>query len=248
MLPSSGEQSLYLLLRKLERIVPLSDEEVRAVEDLPITIRDVSARQDIMWEADRPYRACLVLDGWMYSYKLIQGGRRQILSLHVAGDIPDLQSLRLKVADFSLGALTKATVALIPHQSLQVLTLRHASLAVAFWHLTLIEAAVFREWMTGLGRRSAPERLAHLLCELYVKQRAVDLADADGCPLPLTQTDMGDVLGVTPIHINRVLKELREKDLVTLKGRRLSIHDWARLSSFADFDPAYLHLEEVEPS
>lgn len=246
-MPLPPDLPLDILIRKLERVVPLSDEDRRAVQELPIIVRTLPANQDVTREADRPSQACLVLDGWLCGHKLIEGGRRQIISFHLAGDIPDLQTLRLGIADFSLTTLTAAKVVFIPHRSLEILTRGSAALAVALWHQTLVDAVVFREWMAGLGRRPAPERLAHLFCELYTKQRAIGLADEGGCPLPITQTDLADALGMTSVHVNRSLRELRGNGFLTLKNRRLDIRDWSGLASFADFDPTYLHLDTTEP-
>ena len=235
------------LVRKLKRILPLPEDDACAVESLPVTIRTLAARQDIVRDGDRPSQACLILDGWACGYKLIEGGRRQILSFHVPGDAPDLLNLRMGIADFSIGTLTKATVAFIPHDALRPLSMRHAAATAALWHLTLVDAAVFRQWMTGLGRRPAIERLAHLFCELYLKQRALGQAEEGSGPLPITQTDLADALGMTSVHVNRVLKDMRRQGLVTLGERMLSSERWPSLMSVANFDPTYLHLETLEP-
>ena len=248
LLSTSDHYPLGLLARRLKRVNPLSDQDVQAIEGLPVTVRELVAGQDIVREGDRPSQSCFVLDGWAYSYKLIEEGRRQILAFHLRGELPDLLDLRMGVADFSVCALTKVTVAFIPHEALCVLTSRHPALAVALWHLTLVEAAALRERITGLGRRPANERLAHLFCELHARQSALALATKGECSLPMTQTDLADALGMTSVHVNRSLRELRGNGLVTLKGRRLSIHDWRGLASLAGFHPSYLHLDTLEPT
>lgn len=238
---SASDRGLDVLIRKLERLAPLSYAERQAVEGLPLTVRILTARQDIVREGDRPSQCCLMLDGWAYRYKLLGGGGRQILSFHLPGDVPDLQSLHLPVTDHSLCTLTDATVGFLPHEEVHALTARFPRVAALLWRETLIEAGIFRAWMTGMGRRVAYARIAHLFCELYVKLEAVGLADDCRCPIPLTQIDLADALGLTSVHVNRVLQEMRAKRLITLRKRMLVIHDWDGLVAAAEFDPAYLH-------
>ncbi|GEP04804.1 Crp/Fnr family transcriptional regulator [Methylobacterium oxalidis] len=238
------DHSLDMLIRKLESIATLSDEERQAIRSLPAKTRVLQPRQDIVRDGDKPSQCCLILDGWAYRYKLIGGGRRQIFSFHVAGDIPDLQSLRLHTMDHSLATLTQATVAFLPHESLRDLTTRFPSLTAILWRDTLIDAAVFREWMTGMGRRDAFERIAHLFCELYLKLQAVGLAQSYRCPLPITQVDLGDALGLSNVHVNRVLQEMRGRGLITLHSGTLVIEAWDELMRACEFDPTYLHLEK----
>jgi CRP-like cAMP-binding protein len=131
---------------------------------------------------------------------------------------------------------------MIPHEDLRDLTQRHPGLAAILWRDTLIDAAIFREWMTGIGRRTAHGRIAHLLCEFYLKLHAVGLAESFRCDLPITQVDIGDALGLSNVHVNRVLQDLRGRGLIALRGRNLAIEDWAALTKIAEFDPTYLHL------
>ncbi|GJD52497.1 Anaerobic regulatory protein [Methylobacterium crusticola] len=241
---SAPKPSIDILIRKLESIAPLSDEERRAIEGLSIMIRPLKPDQDIVRDYDRPSQCCLMLEGWACRYKLLSQGKRQIFSFHVPGDIPDLQSLHLNVMDHSLCTLTPATVAFIPHHGLHELTARFPRIAAAFWRDTLVDAAIFREWMVGMGRRSAEEAIAHLFCEMYLKLQAVGLAQNHIYRLPITQSDVADALGLTNVHVNRVLKELRTKGLITLMGGTLQVHDWTELTKLCDFDPTYLHLEQ----
>ena len=232
------------LIRKLESIASLSREERQAIESLPVNGRLLKAHQDILHEKDRPSQCCLIVDGWACRYKLLSQGRRQIFSFHVPGDIPDLQSLHIGTMDHSLATLTEATVAFIPHASMRDLTARFPNIAAVLWRDTLIDAAIFREWMVGMGRRSAYERIAHTFCELYLRQQAVGLASEHRCPLPITQLDLGDALGLSNVHVNRVLQEMRGKGLITLQGSTLVIEAWDELRRVAEFDPTYLHLEK----
>ena len=233
-----------MLIRKLESSATLSDAERQAVQSLPVRIHNLDARQDIVRDGDQPTHCCLILDGWACRYKMLSQGKRQILSFHIPGDIPDLQSLHIHTMDHSLATLTKAVVAFIPHESLRELTARHPGLAAAFWRDTLIDAGIFREWLVSMGRRSAFEHVAHLFCELYLKLQAVGLAGDHRCPMPLTQTDLADALGLTSVHVNRVLQEMRGRTLITLRSQTLVIEAWDELLRVSEFDPTYLQLEK----
>jgi CRP-like cAMP-binding protein len=233
------------LLRKLESVASLSAEEKAAILDLPITVRQMRADHDIVRERDRPTQCCLVLDGWLCRYKILESGARQIFSFHIPGDIPDLQSLHLRVMDHNLGSLVQSTVAFIPHDSVRNLAKDFPHICNVLWRDTLIDAAIFREWMVGMGRRDAPSRIAHLLCELFVKLRAVGLTKDDSCHFPITQSVLGDALGLSTVHVNRSLMELRGKGLIKLEKQVLTILRWEELRKEGGFDPMYLHLEAL---
>lgn len=234
---------LNLLIRKLESTVSLSDAERRTLEHLPVVRRQLPARHDIARDGDQSSQCCLLLEGWAFRYKLLEEGKRQILSVHIPGDIPDLQSLHLRVMDHSLGTLTACTVGFIPHEAVRELTRQHPGIAAALWRDTLVDAAIFREWMTNIGRRSTLGRITHLFCELYLKLHAMGLAENHACEMALTQGDIADAIGVSNVHVNRVLQELRGEGLLTLQGQRLVIQNWAELTRRAEFDPTYLHLK-----
>lgn len=240
-----ADTALEALIRKLESTSDLTEEERRAIQKLPVSIRHLAHGQDLVADGERPAQCGLLVEGWAYRYKLLTEGRRQILSFHVAGDTPDLQSLHLGVLDHGVAALTSCTFALIPHDSVRHLTTMFPSVAALLWRETLIDAAIFRAWIAANGRRSAYGRIAHLLCELYLRQEAVGLAGDYRCPLPLRQTDLADAMSLTAVHINRVLKEMRHANLVTFERRELVIRDWKRLYETAEFDPTYLHLNNV---
>ena len=233
------------LVRKMESLAALSDAERWAIESLPMRICAVEARHDIARSGDKPTQCCLVLDGWTYRYRLLSNNRRQILSFHITGDVPDLQGLHLRTHDHGLATATKAIVALIPHESLRALSTRFPAIATAFWRDALIDAAASRERLTAIRRGAGIKRSAHLICELYLRLQAVEQAASFRCALPLRYADLADALGLTTVHINRVLKEMRGKGLITLHRRMLEIHDWDELARIAEFDPAYLHLSEV---
>src|SRR3954467_6303602 len=174
--PPVPNAKLAPLILRLESIASLSEEERQAIVALPMTVRDLKADQDIVRDQDRPSQCCLILEGWGFRYKILEGGKRQIFSFHIAGDIPDLQSLHLQVMDHSLATLVPSKVAFIPHETVRAFIRAHPRIGDAFWRDTLIEAAVFREWRAGIGRREASARIAHLFCELFVRLKAVDRA------------------------------------------------------------------------
>jgi CRP-like cAMP-binding protein len=231
------------LVRKLESIVELTSDERAAISALPLMKRELDAGQDIVREGDHPSQACLVLEGWTFRYKIAGGDRRQIFSFHIPGDTPDLLSIHLKTMDHSLATLTDCRLGFIQHRALHDLFERHPRLTGVFWRDTLIDAAVFREWMVGMGRRRAPVRIAHLLCELYVKLEAIGMVEGNSVPLPITQETVSDSLGLSPVHVNRALMALRAKHLFTFERRTLTVLNWNALAKLAEFDPAYLHLE-----
>jgi CRP-like cAMP-binding protein len=239
-------RALEPLLRKLEREGVLSDEERQAILDLPVTIRQMRADNDVVRERDRPSQCCLVLDGWLYRYKIVEDGSRQIFAFHIAGDVPDLQSLHLRVMDHSLAALVQTTVAFVPHEVVRDLIRKFPRLGDLLWRDTLIDAAIFRQWMLGIGKKQAPQRIAHLFCEMFTKMRAVGLTQDFSCGFPLTQTVLGDALGLSTVHVNRSLMELRGHGLITLQKQKLTILKWQELQDYAEFDPLYLHMD-VQP-
>jgi CRP-like cAMP-binding protein len=241
---ASDHDPISMLLRKLESIAGLSDEERQAIQSLPLRIRVLRPGQDIVQDGEKPSQCCLVVEGWAFRYKLLNEGKRQILSFHVPGDVPDLQSLHLQTMDHSLATLTEATVAFIPHEDLRELIVRFPSIAGALWRDTLVDAAIFREWIVGIGRKSSYGRIAHLFCEMYLKLEAVGLAQEHRYTLPLTQAQLADALGMSNVHANRVLQEMRSKNLITLKSSALVIHAWSELVRAGEFDPTYLHLEK----
>jgi CRP-like cAMP-binding protein len=234
------------LIRKLESIAPLAPEEKAALLRLPLRLKTVAADQDIVSEGDTPSEYCLIVEGFACRYNLTDEGKRQIHSFHIAGDLPDLQSLHLSVMDHSLGTLVPSKLAFIQHDDLRALMRSHPRLGDLFWRDTLIDAAVFRQWMVGMGRRSAHTRIAHLLCELLVRLRAVELVEDHAYNLPITQAELGDALGLSTVHVNRVLQDLRGEGLIFLNGGSLKVLDWERLQQRGEFDPTYLHLVKKE--
>ena len=242
---STSSQARGQLVRKLQSIYTLQADDIAALADLPLRFKDIEENADLVQEGDQPSECCLLVDGFVCRYKILGEGQRQIFSFHIPGDIPDLQSLHIGTMDHSLGALTPCRVAYIPHSAMDRLLRSQPNLAAAFWRDTLIDAAVFREWLAGVGRRSAYQRIAHLICEVFTRLRSVGLAEGWEFALPITQGEIADALGLTPVHVNRVLQQLRAEGLIATRGARWSVRDWDLLQEAGDFDAAYLHLRPL---
>jgi CRP-like cAMP-binding protein len=247
-MPAVYNTPMEMLARKLDSISRLADPDRAALLDLPHTVRNLPARHDIVRFGDRPAHSCLVLQGWVYRYASLSEGGRQILSFYIAGDLPDLQSLHLHRMDHNLATLTSCVVAFIAHEDLRSILLRRPGLAGTLWRDSLIDSAHYRERITSLGRRQALGRVAHLFCEVYLRHRAVGLTRGLSCPLAPKQAELADSLGLTSVHLNRVLRTLRGRGLVTLNGGTLTIEDWDALVEIAEFDPTFLHLANNQAS
>jgi CRP-like cAMP-binding protein len=235
--------NVFPFVCKLESIVALDENERAALLELPLQVATLRADQDIVRERDRPSRSCAVLEGFACTFKVTAEGKRQITAFHIAGDIPDLQSLHLKVLDSSVGTLTPCRVGFIQHEALHDLCDRHPRIARALWRETLIDASIFREWTVNIGRREAYARISHVLCELMARMEAVGLTKNHSCELPITQGELADATGLSNVHVNRVLQELRRDGLIVFRGNTLEIPDREKLNEAGEFDPTYLHLD-----
>ncbi len=234
------------LIRKLESIFTLTDDERQALEHLPMQITAIRADQDIVREGDQPSRCCLILSGFACTYKVTAQGKRQIVSFNIPGDVPDLQSLHLKVLDNSVSTMSPCNVGFIAHEVLRDLCARYPRITAPFWRETLIDASIFREWVMNVGQREGSTRMAHVLCEVLVRLRAVGLVEDHVCDLPITQAEFADALGFTTVHVNRILQQMRTDGLIELKGERFFVPDWEKLKQVGEFDSTYLHLEDEQ--
>jgi CRP-like cAMP-binding protein len=233
------------LLQTLELRDTLTAEEREAVLNAPSREMDFQAGQDIVKEDARPTESSLIVSGLAARYKVLAAGGRQFTALHVPGDFVDLHSLLLKKMDHAVLALAPTRVAKVAHGTLRQITVDFPHLSRLLWLTTLVDGAIHREWILSMGRRQAPARLAHLICELFIRLKAVGRVDGLSFSLPLTQSQMGDVVGVSSVHMNRTLQDLRRDGMITWRGQTVTINDWERLRSFAEFDSAYLSLERV---
>jgi len=239
-LPTDPDQ--HPLVCKLRTTFNLTAEEEKAIVGLPLIVKGLDADEAIVREGDQPSHCCLLLEGFAYRSKILEGGKRQILSFHTPGDIPDLRSLHLEIMDHNLAALTNSKMALISHDALRALMHAHPRIGDAFWRETLIDAAIFREWVANVGRRAAYPRVAHVLCEHFLRLKLLGLTDGITCEFPMTQEQLGDATGLSNVHVNRVLQELRKDGLIATTRKSLTVKDWDRLREVGEFDATYLHV------
>jgi CRP-like cAMP-binding protein len=230
------------LVAKLETRAPLAEEDRDALNALYLDARDIGARRHIIREGDRPDHVHLMVEGWAARYKLLPDGARQITAFLIPGDFCDLHVTILGEMDHSITTLTRSRVAFIPRATMDSLTDR-VSLAKAFWWATLVDEAVLRSWIVNVGRRDAFEAIGHLICELYVRMKNIGLVNGRRFEVPLTQEEIADALGLTSVHVNRVLQRLRAEDLISFSQGMLTIHDYQRLEKASGFNPNYLHIE-----
>lgn len=231
------------LTEKLRAFVRFSQKDVQLLDELIVADREVGARTDIIQEGDKPSDVHLVISGFACRYKLMPGGKRHIMAYLIAGDFCDLHVFVLNEMDHSLATLSPCRIVDIPRARILQL-LERPAIAKAFWIAALVDEATLREWLVNIGSRPAEERVGHLLCEMLLRLRAVGLANGDHYELPLTQNDLAETMGLSGVHMNRVLQELRRQGLIELKGKQLVILDFERLRKFSSFNPNYLHLTQ----
>lgn len=238
-----------VLKLRSEAFTRFAEEETAAFERLSRTnVQEVEVRRDLIREGENPRWVYLFLEGWACRYKALPDGRRQNLAFFVPGDICDLNVCVLTAMDHSIGAITRIRVAAIEPELFQEVIAAHPRIARALQREELVKIAMQREWTLNLGQRTAYERIAHLLCEIFLRLDAVGRAADHSCELPLTQVDLADATGLTSVHVNRTLQELRSDGLIELKSRRLTIPDLEKLKSAALFNDNYLHLnDEIAP-
>lgn len=234
-------------LKKLRRRIELSPEEERAIRDSVAETRRVAADQILIRTGQELNSSLLILEGWLARSKDLAGGERQVTELHVAGDFADLHGFTLKRLDHDVLSLSDCVLGVVPHDRLQEITERYPRLARIYWFSTNVDAAMTRELALSLGQRSAISRMAHLFCELYVRLDAVGRARSNGYEFPLTQRELSECLGLTVVHANLTIQELRRRGLVELEKNQLTILDRRGLEGVAEFDPSYLYLDKVGP-
>jgi CRP-like cAMP-binding protein len=228
----------------LEAFAKLSQQDLAHIDRLiRKNVREAAPRRDLVREGEKPRSVNVVLEGWACRYKQLPDGRRQVVSFFIPGDLCDANVFILKEMDHSIGAITRVRYAEIMPSDFEDLMTQSPRITQALWWHELVSAAVSREWTTNVGQRSAYERIAHLFCELFLRLRQVGLTDDDSCDFPLTQVDIADATGLTSVHVNRTLQELRRDGLIELSGKRLTIPDFQALMDAAMFNPNYLHLD-----
>ncbi len=237
-----SEDPIALLVRKLRLRDGLTDHEADVLRGAVERVEDCEAGH-VMAAAGEPLQhSTLLIDGLVARHKDLAAGQRQITELHVPGDFVDLHGYLLKRLEHHVSALTPARIALFPHSALTRITEREPHLGRLLWLSTLIDAAVQRERILSIGRRSALARIAHLMCELFVRLDVVGLTEGSSFRLPITQLDLADATGLTSVHVNRMLRQLRGDGLMTFRNAVVEIHDLPGLERVAEFDRSYLFL------
>ena len=244
-----AEHPLDPMLRKLEYWAPIEDDDRAALLALPYSLRTIEARQGIVREGEAATHSCVMLSGYSFRYKIVAGGARQIVSIHMKGDIVDLQNSLLGNADHSVEALVRSEIAMIPREAVIALAFERPNVGYAMWYDTLVDGSVFREWIANVGRRDARTAMAHLLCELALRLKVAGLGQQTDYELPLTQEQLADALGLTAVHVNRTIKVLEADKLISrATSRSIIIGDWKKLAEAGDFSSNYLHLRDDEPA
>ena len=230
------------LISRLRAVANLSEGDLNLLAQMPATVKTFADGAYILRDGDKSSHCCLLLEGFLARQK-IAGDRNQILSFHVPGDIPDIQTLHLSLMDHDLTSAGRSTVAFVAHDWFSRTLDRSPSLAHVFWRETLIDAAVYREWIANIGARDAIARIAHLICEIEARLAAVGLVNAGTFNVPFTQRSLADACGLSTVHVNRTLQELRTRGLIVWEGRTVTISKRNDLESVGDFQRNYLHLK-----
>ncbi|HKK31039.1 MAG TPA: Crp/Fnr family transcriptional regulator [Alphaproteobacteria bacterium] len=228
---------------KLERFTHFSQQDNDLIARLCTDrVREFAAGTDIVSERADAKFINIMLDGWAWRCRYLEDGRRQILALLLAGDVFDLHNLVLRRADHTVHAVTAVTIAQIPVEPIREIICSNSRLGLALQWQEATNIAIQREWTVNLGQRDAFERIAHLLCEVFVRLRLIGQVRGDSCDWPLTQSDLADIAGISAVHVNRVLRDIRLANLADIKGRVLTIPNLERLMEASQFDLTYLHL------
>lgn len=232
-----------VLIRNLREHSELADEDVVQIAAFTCAARDLAPDEDFVRQGDEPEVSALVLSGMVGRYHLLRTGGRQYLSFHLAGELPDAQSLFIQKMDHAVCAIGDARVAFIPHRELLAAFKRRPTLGMAIWRETLLDAAIFREAISNNSARPMRTRMAHLFCELFYRARIAGLTRGNRCRLPISLIQLGETLGMSIATVNRTMQQLRSSGTMDFRDANLTVMQWRELSRLADFNPAYLHLK-----
>ena len=234
-------------IKKLSSRVALSDEDIAVLESACTTARQYRAKHDLIREGDAPGPVFVFLEGWGYRYKILPEGGRQVLAIMMPGDFCDMHTNVLNEMDHTIATVTESVVATITRSRMQELIHMRPAITRAFWWMELVDLGIARSWIASIGRRGSVERVAHLMCELYFRANCSAMIEDGQCRMPLTQIMLADAVGLTPVHVNRVLHRLRAEGVMRLEHRELIISDIARLVEIAGFDDNYLQRRLQTP-
>jgi CRP-like cAMP-binding protein len=242
------ESALEPMVRKLEYRGQFSPSDRAAMLALPHVVKTFEQHHFVVRERDRATHSCLMLSGYSVRHKIVGTGHRQIIAIHMKGEMVDLQNSLLGTADHSVQMLTRGQVAMIPREEIVRIAFERPEVGKAMWLDTLVDASIFREWIANVGRRNARTRVAHLLCEFALRLKHAGLGEENDYNLPMTQEQLGDATGLTSVHINRTIKSLEREGLIDrVSPRSITIGDWRKLAEAGDFDSGYLHMREGDP-
>lgn len=239
----SEGSAIELFLKRLLLRSDLRRDEQRAILDLEGEVETYRANRDIVSLGETVRTACLVARGLVGRFDQMLDGQRQITSFYLSGDMADLQSVVVPKARWAVTAVSAVTVIRVPHEPLRELCIRYPAIALSFWRDGTVDAAVLAKWVGNLGRKNAKARIAHLMCEMAIRSEAAELGTRNAFDLPISQERVGEAVGLTTVHVNRMLQEIRGQELLNFRGGRVEIFDWEKLVSIAEFDPAYLLLD-----
>lgn len=232
-----------ILLRKLKEHSTLDAGDIAELRGLTTAERVLQPNEDFIRQGDRPRVSALVISGMVARYHLLPDGRRQYLSYHLAGDLPDAQALFIEHMDHAICAIGAATLVSIPHREITAVFDRRPTLGFAIWRETLIDAAIFREAITNNSARTMPSRMAHLFCELFYRAQMTGLTHGNVFVAPISLSQLGETLGMSLATVNRTLSELRDSRAVDFRNGELTVSNFDRLADIGQFDPRYLHLK-----
>jgi len=230
---------------RFQRRAPLDESDRAALFALPFERREFDAGRYLVREGGATPVSSLILSGLAFRHKLTADGDRQIVSVHVPGDFVDLEGSLLNVADHNVQALTRLEIATVPVQAVIGLIDTHPRIGRAMWIDTLVDASIYREWVLNVGRRPARQRIGHLLCEFARKLELAGLGTTTGYQFPMTQEQLADAVGLTPVHVNRMLKQMEADGLIERHRRFIAIPNWERLREMSGFNELYLHLDQA---
>lgn len=196
-LQGADEHPLEPLARKLEYRVNLSAADRAALLALPHMVKTMEQRHYVVRQGDRAKSSCLMLSGYSIRHKIVAGGFRQIVAIHMKGELVDLQNSLLGTADHSVQMLTAGKVVMIPREAVERIAFERPAVGKAMWLDTLVDASISREWIANVGRRDARTRIAHVLCEFALRLKLAGLGEHTDYELPMTQEQLGDATGLT---------------------------------------------------
>lgn len=253
MTPASQDEpapsDLEPMVRKLAYWTELNAADRAALLALPHQMKSVENNHYIVRQGDQAQYSCLMLAGFSVRHKIVGGGFRQIVAIHMKGEMVDLQNSLLEVSDHSVQMLTAGKVAMIRREEIVRIAFERPAIGKSMWIATLVDGSIFREWIASVGRRDARTRIAHLLCEFALRLKVAGLGTEGGYDLPMTQEQLADAVGLTPVHVNRMIRLLEAEGLICRSTpRAITVPDWKKLADAGDFDSSYLHLRKDEPA